>query len=329
MMKSLYISFSLIFIPFLSLAAQDFSINLLIKNPKPLVDIKLYSIVEPFDINTLNTNNYLNSGIQTGSNLYKIEGVLDERTSLYKLHINKNDDLKTHLNTSSSTIFLHLKKNDYIFIEINSNDFFQKYQIKGSRENIELKKLHDIEKKIKNANLISSTIEHDSLIANTKYPEVFFIGIRDSIDKYERNLNFLNSITIIENRINNDFHENIFSKQLRPNMKNLRNNYTIIVILLFMGVFIFLCFKYYLFIQKNRLKRILYSLSLRERNILFKLKSDKTNTELANELFIEPSTLKKHLSNIYKKIQVTNKKEAIFFASKIQQLKIFIHSKET
>jgi DNA-binding CsgD family transcriptional regulator len=52
-------------------------------------------------------------------------------------------------------------------------------------------------------------------------------------------------------------------------------------------------------------------LSLREKEILTLLGEFKTNKEIANYLNIETATVKCHINNLYKKLKITNRKEAL------------------
>ena len=56
-------------------------------------------------------------------------------------------------------------------------------------------------------------------------------------------------------------------------------------------------------------------LTRREIEILTKAASGATNTEIANELYISSHTVKSHLYNIYKKIEVSNRIEAALWAA--------------
>jgi DNA-binding NarL/FixJ family response regulator len=53
------------------------------------------------------------------------------------------------------------------------------------------------------------------------------------------------------------------------------------------------------------------SLSSREKEVLEQLAEGLSYTVIAKNLFLSPSTVRKHIENIYKKLQVHNKLEAV------------------
>ncbi len=55
----------------------------------------------------------------------------------------------------------------------------------------------------------------------------------------------------------------------------------------------------------------LVELSTREQEVLEQLAEGLSYTVIANNLFLSPSTVRKHIENIYKKLQVHNKLEAV------------------
>jgi DNA-binding NarL/FixJ family response regulator len=59
-----------------------------------------------------------------------------------------------------------------------------------------------------------------------------------------------------------------------------------------------------------------YNLSKREIEILEQLSKGLTYTVIADNLFISPGTVRKHIENIYRKLQVSNKVEALKVAGK-------------
>jgi len=54
-----------------------------------------------------------------------------------------------------------------------------------------------------------------------------------------------------------------------------------------------------------------YGLSKRETEILGQINLGKSNQEIADELFISLSTVKSHVSNLYSKLDVKNRVQAI------------------
>ncbi len=69
---------------------------------------------------------------------------------------------------------------------------------------------------------------------------------------------------------------------------------------------------------QNRLGEIDLNLSRREKEILEELSYHSSNLELANALFITEKTVKNHLTNIYRKLGVKSKKEAIKMLKEIK-----------
>jgi DNA-binding NarL/FixJ family response regulator len=69
-----------------------------------------------------------------------------------------------------------------------------------------------------------------------------------------------------------------------------------------------------IFNTKDELEKI--KLTLRESEILEHLSKGLNYNEIADNLIISPSTVRKHIENIYKKLQVHNKMEAVSKAKK-------------
>ncbi|WP_040282391.1 response regulator transcription factor [Psychroserpens damuponensis] len=78
--------------------------------------------------------------------------------------------------------------------------------------------------------------------------------------------------------------------------------------------FILLIFSFGIFIeqnkQKEKLKRIdTFNLTSKEKEVTLMILEKKKNQEIANQMFVELSTVKTHINNIYKKVEVKNRKE--------------------
>ncbi|MDX8341036.1 helix-turn-helix transcriptional regulator [Draconibacterium sp. IB214405] len=63
----------------------------------------------------------------------------------------------------------------------------------------------------------------------------------------------------------------------------------------------------------NNLKPLYEGLTLKQQEILGLLADGKTNKEIAQELFVELSTVKTHINNIYRQLNVSTRKEAVDF----------------
>ena len=66
-----------------------------------------------------------------------------------------------------------------------------------------------------------------------------------------------------------------------------------------------------------------FELSKREIEILEKIAEGKNYQEIADLLFISPKTVRKHIENIYQKLRVHNKVEAINLARKNKLIQLF------
>ena len=61
--------------------------------------------------------------------------------------------------------------------------------------------------------------------------------------------------------------------------------------------------------KKNQTSQLLERLTPQEQKILHLILENKTNKEIASELFVSVSTIKTHINNLYKKLEVTSREE--------------------
>lgn len=62
-------------------------------------------------------------------------------------------------------------------------------------------------------------------------------------------------------------------------------------------------------VNDNDFNALLSELTLRQKEVYDLIISGKTNKEIMSQLFIEQSTLKSHINQIYKKLNIKNRKE--------------------
>nr|WP_321355479.1 helix-turn-helix transcriptional regulator [uncultured Draconibacterium sp.] len=70
---------------------------------------------------------------------------------------------------------------------------------------------------------------------------------------------------------------------------------------------------------ENNLKPLYEGLTLKQQEILSLLAAGKTNKEIAQELFVELSTVKTHINNIYRQLGVSTRKDAVDFYNSVKK----------
>ena len=70
-------------------------------------------------------------------------------------------------------------------------------------------------------------------------------------------------------------------------------------------------------VVNGRVENKLDNLTKREQDVLREISKGLNNKEIADNLFITESTVKKHVSNIFVKLNIKNRQEAIIYKSKI------------
>lgn len=78
--------------------------------------------------------------------------------------------------------------------------------------------------------------------------------------------------------------------------------------------FILLIFSFGIFIEQNKHKEKLkkidtFNLTTKEKEVTLMILKKKKNQDIADEMFVELSTIKTHINNIYKKVGIKNRKE--------------------
>ncbi|MCC1485087.1 helix-turn-helix domain-containing protein [Winogradskyella immobilis] len=251
---------------------------------------------------------------------------LPESNQLYRIHIPKK-------NTSPISLIIGGKDENHMFliasktssITINnkvSTSLFNYISFVDDATNTDLQHVIRITKSEDdidfNATLMQRQLIKDTMIAELKSiaeqnqnPLVSLYAL------YESNLD-------INNKNDNQFIGEFYKKwnsEDSPYFNTFRNTYPIkqtnnyYFILIGLGLVLLIAgYAYQLFHRKKKgsiHKKQLQSLSIQERKILGLIQQGLSNKQISEECHIELSTVKSHVNNIYSKLNIKSRKEAI------------------
>ena len=243
---------------------------------------------------------------------------------LYRIHVSKK-------NSPAASLIIGGKDENHMFIIANANSdiiiktqgkirLFDDPEIIGHSPNqslIEVNKTFSYKdstdfglSKIKRGFITKAINEKLRFIADTsKHSLVSLYALYKSDFESDYPLNkefYLNYIDKWNNEDSNYFQ--VFKKQIPAKHEDSRSSFFLITILSFFGGF----FLHYLLKNtKNKSRKRMQSLSVQERRILKLIQEGKSNKEISEEYNIELSTVKTHVSNIYSKLNIKSRKEAL------------------
>ena len=112
------------------------------------------------------------------------------------------------------------------------------------------------------------------------------------------------------NQYKNELNSDEFILDRDVAQKSFNWNYLLYFLLfasVLTNILLFISFKKF---KANKSKNVRSQLTRQEQNILNLLLDDKSNKEIADALFVSLSTVKTHVNNIYKKLNIQNRNEA-------------------
>jgi len=71
--------------------------------------------------------------------------------------------------------------------------------------------------------------------------------------------------------------------------------------------------------QESELQQKVAALTKRQQEVFWKIAEGKSNKEIASELYIEASTLKSHINQIYKNLNISNRREVLRLAKQLKE----------
>ncbi len=253
-------------------------------------------------------------------------GNLPENDNLFRLHISKKG-------APAASLIIGGKEENHIFfiannmsqIYIKNKDtakLFKEYIIEGHSPNQSLRKIDQIVSfndstdyelsSIKKEFVIKANHEKLRHVADTSsHPIVSLYALHHS--KFEST--FLTNQKFYKIYLKKWEGENSsYFRALRAKLPKEEGSKTIWFFLIG-GSFFILGFilNYYFNTRRKRNRNQLKSLSVQERKIFQLMKSGKSNKEISEEYNIGLSTVKSHVSNIYSKLNINSRKEAMDF----------------
>lgn len=273
---------------------------------KPLIFLSIESI-NPSEESTIITSSQLDT-----NGFFNIDQELSEEENIYTLFTN------SHKDTSKSFI---LSNNDSLF--------FQKSDIPFStftNTNPADKEWQQLKKFIKKQDTITGnqTIYLNEIRNYTK-DSLKILAIKLLSIKELKNKNLLRKdISVNPEYYSNlleelklskiDSNEYIFleNELASHHLKSIENKYATSKLINFiLGFLVFILITYLLLFKITKTKKRKYELSKQELNIKNLILEGKSNKDIATDLFISLSTVKTHITNIYNKLNVSNRAELI------------------
>lgn len=271
---------------------------------------------------------------------FEFEGqLLSEKDKFYRIHSNvRNDESARQLVNSDSISNFHnfiFSNNDTIFFPKTKNFWFHN----STNTNIadkEWRKLNKFSKKLtqeftQNQNITIEAVNsfakqmkqytQDSVYSPLVKLLVLPVLKRNAFNlktDFEKNTDFYRDL---QQNLLNDYGKSSYYLQFQDEVSKI--SYTLIddkynslkkwsyflgVLILILTVIIFLLLRKIKSLKQENVKDSTQTLTQQEERIAKLICENKTNKEIADELFISLSTVKTHIGNLYAKVNVSNRK---------------------
>ncbi len=266
---------------------------------KQLISLSIKSI------NSTEESYIIATGQLDKNGFFSINQELSNEERLYTLTINNNEgSSENFILSNNDSLFFH-KSNTPFKVFTNTNNADKEWQ--------KLKKI--IEKQNIDINEIRNYTKDSLKILAIKLLSIKELKNRKLLKKdiflnTEYYSNLLKELKLSEINAN----EYVFlEKELAfHNLKSIENKYSISRLINFILGFLLLISIVFLFSSKIvKTKKENHELSKQELNVKKLILDGKSNKDIAEDLFISLSTVKTHITNIYNKLNVSNRTELI------------------
>ncbi|GAA3738766.1 hypothetical protein GCM10022422_22790 [Flavobacterium ginsengisoli] len=305
----------------------------------------VYLSLLKYDEETLITESQILFSTQTDSTGYfEFKGqLLSKKDKLYRIHSNiddikglqlvSNSDKNNYYNfifSNTDTIYFSKSGNRWFSHSQNSNNTdrlwrnLKQFEEKLTQGYSEIKNkeaqqqtINDFVEKVKAYNAKNISPALIKLLAFSDIKRKNF----DLKTDFEKNPDFYNDIL---NSLKSYYSETSYYLQFQDEISKISNtvfqqkysfhktlNYILGILVLILAVISFLLFKKVRSIQPKEIQQEISNLTLtnQEEKIAKLILENKSNKEIADELFISLSTVKTHIRNLYAKLNVTNRYE--------------------
>lgn len=249
---------------------------------------------------------------------------ISEEDQLYRIHISKKNDPPASLiigGDEENHMFIVLNQNSSLEIKNEKGKkLFRNVQIKGSMATRSIVQINDLVSYKDSTDFGSSSIKKEFL--NDAIDE----KLRFVADTSSNSLVSLYALSksnfILNYRLNEKFYINYLARwknekssyfrSFREQIPKEEKSKDYSIFLWTIGAFVLgFSIHYMKRSKKSKLHKRIQTLSVQERKIFTLIQQGKSNKEISEEYNIELSTVKSHVSNIYAKLQIKSRKEAL------------------
>ena len=256
---------------------------------------------------------------------------LPEEENLFRLHVVKKGDSPNSLiiggKNENHTFII---ANGYSKIEINvqrsSNPPFKKIKVNGSQSNTSLLRIKNTVSVMDSLILKSNSVKSEFIknqfniellhVADTSSNPLVSLYALHNADhksifdgKTDFFISFLKKWENQKNTYFEAFRNDLSKLPQETQKKNEVAGASYLPIILFVSIALFISIGFLIWKRLKNPSVNLNSLSVQERKILAFLKNGATNQEISEDFNIEISTVKSHVSNIFKKLNVKSRKD--------------------
>ena len=341
-MKRILFTFGIVFFAAGQFCFGQYSISGYLDTPKKnkMVYLSKLSFNEE---NTIYEDQILTSTLTDSLGYFSFEGkLLPEKHALYRIHakVDENegplqmtfhDDLKNLHNfifSNQDTIVFEKNKKYWFSTNTNTNPIdkeWQEFSSYANQLNLELASLKDFKNRDQSSNQLLSELKAFTDVKDA-HPLVTLLligNVPESIlqEDLKNDPEFYETL---QNRLNTYYNNNSYAQKYKELIRDLSvteiesnleffKRLTFILgalgLILLIGVIVLLV--------KLKQKKLQYTtqgsinLTKQEERVAELIVQDKSNKEIATELFISLSTVKTHIRNIYAKTEVSNRQEFV------------------